>query len=156
MTAFGHWPIGGFVSAKFSDFDVQNWPRKRAATTVFGSGGWGLVKAGKNKDIAWELIKELNSKETVQGFATGGSSIPARRSVGESPDFLKFPANSKIFYGSVNDAKCVPAPANFADVSTTFMRYMDQIMNNSLSPADGLKKAHEETVALMAQLKSGS
>jgi len=155
MSGWGHWPIQGFQQNNFSDFDVQFWPRSSAATSVHGVGGWGISKDSKNKALAWELIKELTSKETIQATAEAGVAIPARRSVAESPAFLKTPANSTIFYGSLKDSKPVEAPANFNELETIFMRYMGDIMSDSSSPEEGIQAAHKELSAAMAKLKTG-
>jgi len=155
MSGWGHWPIQGFIQNNFRDFDVQFWPRSTAATSVHGVGGWGISKDSQNKPLAWELIKELTSKETIQASAEAGVAIPARRSVAEGAAFLKFPSNSKIFYGSLNDSKPVEAPANFNELETIFMRYMGDIMSDASSPEEGLQAAHQELSAAMKRLKSG-
>src|SRR5262249_3438216 len=154
MSAWGHWPIQGFIANNFKDFDVQYWPRKTAATSVHGVGGWGICKDSKNKELAWELIKELTSKDTIQATAEAGVAIPARRSVAEGEVFLKFPSNSKFYYGSLKDTKPVPSPANFNDFETIFMRHFGEIMSGAKSPEDGMKEGHEELSAAMAKLKS--
>jgi len=154
MSAWGHWPIQGFLTNNFRDFDVQYWPRKTAATSVHGVGGWGISTQSKNKALAWELIKELTSKETIQATAQAGVAIPARRSVAEGQEFLKFPKNSKIYYGSLKDSKPVPSPANFNEFETIFMRHMDQIMTGAVAPDAGMNAAHQELQAAMAKLKS--
>ncbi len=154
MGGWGHWPTQGFVQNNFSDYDVQFWPRSTAATSVHGVGGWGISKDSQNKPLAWELIKELTSKETIQASADAGVAIPARRSVAESAAFLKMPANAKIFYGSLNDSKPVEAPANFNELETIFMRYMGDIMTDASTPEEGLRGAHTELSAAMARLKS--
>jgi multiple sugar transport system substrate-binding protein len=82
-------------------------------------------------------------------------AIPARRSVAESPEFLKFPANSKIYYDTLKDTKPVPSPANFNEVETIFMRHMGEIMSGAATPEAGMKAAHEELSAAMAKLKTG-
>jgi len=155
MSGWGHWPIQGFIANNFRDFDVQYWPKKATQTHVFGVGGWGVAKDSKNAALAWELIKELTSKETIQASAEAGVAIPARRSVAESPAFLKFPANSKIYYDTLKDTKPVPSPANFNEVETIFMRHMGEIMSGATTPADGMSAAHTELSAAMAKLKSG-
>ena len=155
MGGWGHWPIQGFIGNNFRDFDVQYWPKKASQTHVFGVGGWGVAKDSKNAALAWELIKELTSKETIQASAEAGVAIPARRSVAESAAFLKFPANSKIYYDTLKDTKPVPSPANFNEVETIFMRHMGEIMSGSTTPEAGMKAAHEELAAAMAKLKSG-
>ncbi len=154
MTGFGHWPIQNFLTNNFRDFDVQNWPRKEAAGTVYGVGGWGIASGSPNKALAWELIKELTSEQTIQATADVGVAIPARRSVAASESFLKFPPNSEIFYGSLDKAKAVPSPANFNEVETIFMRHFSEIMSGSVTPEAGLAAAHEELSASMANLQN--
>lgn len=153
MSGWGHWPIQGFLKANFKDFAVQYWPRKTASTTVIGIGGFGIYKGSQNKEAAWEVIKELVSRETLQASADAGVAIPARRSVAESKSFLAFPPNSEIFYGCLKDAKPVASPANFNELETIFMRHMDEIMTNAATPEAGLKAAHDELSAAMAKLK---
>jgi multiple sugar transport system substrate-binding protein len=155
MGGWGHWPVPGFIANNFKDFDVQYWPRKAAATSVFGVGGWGISKDSKNAALAWELIQELVSKTTIQTAADAGTAIPGRRSIAESPGFLKFPSNSKIYYDSLKDAKPVPSPANFNEVESIFMRHIGDIMSGSATPADGMNAAHQELSAAMAKLKAG-
>jgi multiple sugar transport system substrate-binding protein len=154
MTAAGHWVIQTWLQNDLKTMDVQYWPRNKKATTVFGSGGWAIVKGTKNADLCWELIKELTSRETDQAIASAGAAIPARRSATEIPAFKEFPKNSQVFYGSLKDIKPVPSPANFAEVESIFMRNMSLIMSNAVTPEDGLKAAHEELAAAMAELKS--
>ena len=153
MSGWGHWPIQGFLKANFKDFAVQYWPRKTASTTVIGIGGFGIYKGSQNKEAAWEVIKELVGRETLQASADAGVAIPARRSVAESKSFLAFPPNSEIFYGCLKDAKPVASPANFNELETIFMRHMDEIMTNAATPEAGLKAAHDELSAAMAKLK---
>lgn len=153
MSGWGHWPIQGFIANDFKDFDVQYWPRKTAGTSVFGVGGWGIAKDTPHQEIAWSLIKELTSKETIQATADVGVAIPARRSVAESEEFLKFPANAKIFYESLNDTKPVASPANFNELETIFMRHMGEVMSGAAEPEAAMNAAHEELSTAMAKLQ---
>jgi len=121
---------------------------------VFGVGGWGISKESKNGALAWELIKELTSKDTIQASAEAGVAIPARRSVAESAAFLKFPATSKIYYDTLKDTKPVPSPANFNEVESIFTRHMGEIMSGAATPETGMKAAHDELSAAMAKLKT--
>lgn len=153
MGGWGHWPIQGFISSDFSDFDVQYWPRNKKATSVHGVGGWGIYSKTTNRDMAWELIKELTSKDTIQATAEAGVAIPARRSTASSPEFLKFPPNSKIYYESLKDSRPVPSPANFNEFETIFMRHVGEIFSATVTPEQGLAAAHEELGAAMAKLR---
>jgi multiple sugar transport system substrate-binding protein len=153
MGGWGHWPIQSFLTNDFKDFDVQYWPRNKKGTSVHGVGGWGIYAESKNKELAWELIKELTSKETIQATAEVGVAIPARRSTAYSEEFLKFPANSKIYYDSLQDTRPVPSPANFNEFETIFMRHVGEIFAGTVTPEAGLAAAHEELGAAMAKLK---
>lgn len=153
MTGFGHWPIQTYMANKFTDYDVQYWPKKAAATSVFGVGGWGIPTTSKNPALAWEVIKELASLDTMKATAQAGVAIPARRSVGEGADFIKNPPNAKIFYGCLKDAKPVPAPSNFAEVEQIYMRHFTEMMSNSVQPAAAMAAADTELAAAMALVK---
>ena len=155
MTAAGHWPIAQWQDAKLN-MDVQYWPRKTAGTTVFGSGGWGITKTCKNPDVAWELIKDLTSRENDRALAAVGAAIPARRSATDIPEFKAFPKNSDVFYGSLADIKPIPSPGNFAQVEEIFMRNLGAIMAKQVTPEQGLEAAHKELATAMADLKASS
>lgn len=152
MSGWGHWPIQGFIANNFKDFDVQYWPRKTAGTSVFGVGGWGLTKSTPHQELCWELIKELTSKDTIQATANAGVAIPARRSVAESKEFLAFPPNSKIYYGSLDDTKPVASPANFNELETIVMRHYGEIMSGATTAEAGMLAAHDELSTAMAKL----
>jgi multiple sugar transport system substrate-binding protein len=154
MSGWGHWPIQGFIANDFQDFDVQYWPRNTAATSVFGVGGWGISKETPHSDLAWELIKELTSQETIQATADVGVAIPARRSVAESEAFLEFPGNAEIFYGSLEDTRPVASPDNFNELETIYMRHFGEVMSGAATPEAAMAAAHEELSAAMAALQA--
>ena len=86
-------------------------------------------------------------------IAGGGVAIPARRSVAALPAFLQHPTNSAIFYGSIDNATAVPAPANFNQMEDIVMRAYTAIMTNA-SPIDSaLASAHDELRRAMANLR---
>jgi multiple sugar transport system substrate-binding protein len=153
MTGFGHWPIQSYIANNFTDYDVQYWPGKQAHTSVFGVGGWGIPTTSKNPSLAWELLKDLCSLETMKATAKAGVAIPARRSVGESQEFISNPPNGKIFYGCLKDAKPVPSPSNFAEVEQIFMRHFTEMMSNAVMPTEAMAAAHTELSAAMANVK---
>jgi multiple sugar transport system substrate-binding protein len=154
MAGWGRWPLPTFIGNEFKDFDIQYWPRKTAGTTIHGIGGWGINPKSENKALAWELIKDVTSKQVNDEIVKAGVSIPAFRSSAETPEFLSFPPNAKIYYESLNDTKPVPSPANFSEFESIFIRHLQEIFTGSTSPQDGLNAAHEELSAAMAQLKS--
>lgn len=150
MTGGGHWPMQFFQSNNFTDYDVLPWPQNGAKATVFGADGYGIYRSTENAQLAWELIKELTSEETMNQTVSAGVAIPARRSVAESEAFLAQPEHAKLFYQSLEYAKPVTAPANFNEMESIFMRHMDQVMANEVSAEEAMRAAHEE---LSAELK---
>jgi len=152
MTGAGRWPFATYVSTDYRTVDITPWPRNRAGTTVFGSGGWAVSKSATNVPLAIELIKDLASIKTDEEAVAIGTSLPARRSATENEVFNSFPANAPRFFGSLEDIKPVPSPANFAEVESIFMRHMGQIMANSVTPEQGLEMAHIELSAAMDKL----
>jgi multiple sugar transport system substrate-binding protein len=154
MSGWGRWPLPGFIGAEFKDFDIQYWPRKTAATSIHGIGGWGISPKSENKALAWELVKEVTTRQVNDDIVKAGVSIPAIRSSAETPEFLSFPPNAKIYYESLNDTKPVPSPANFSEFESIFIRHLQEILTGATSPADGLAAAHDELSAAMAKLKS--
>jgi multiple sugar transport system substrate-binding protein len=153
MTGAGRWPFAGYIQNNFKTVDIQFWPKKASSTTVFGSGGWAITKSSQNPDLAWQLMKDLTSFDTDKTAVDLGTSLPARRSAAELPEFKAFPANSGVFFGSLEDIKPVPSPANFAEMESIFMRHMGSIMANDVTPEEGLANAHTELSAAMAKLK---
>ncbi|MDE2636131.1 MAG: extracellular solute-binding protein [Chloroflexota bacterium] len=152
MTGAGRWPFDTYVSTDWRTVDITPWPRNRAGTTVFGSGGWAVSKTAENVPLALELIKNLTAIETDMEAVAVGTSLPARRSATENELFNSFPANAQRFFGSLEDIKPVPSPENFSEYEAIFMRHMSQIMANSVTPEQGLEAAHIELTAAMDKL----
>ena len=152
MTGAGRWPFDTYVTTDWRTVDITPWPRNIKGTTVFGSGGWAVSKTTENVPLALELIKDLAAFETDMEAVAVGTSLPARRSATENDVFNSFPEHAGRFFGSLEDIKPVPSPANFSEVESIFMRHMDQIMANSLTPEQGLELAHVELTAAMDKL----
>jgi multiple sugar transport system substrate-binding protein len=153
MTGAGRWPFSGYIENNLRTVDIQYWPRKESGTTVFGSGGWAITRSSQNPDLAWQLMKDFTSFETDKAAVAVGTSLPARRSVADLPEFKEFPANAGVFFSSLDDIKPIPSPPNFAEVEGIFMRHMGLIMANSVTPEEGLANAHEELSAEMAKAR---
>ena len=79
--------------------------------------------------------------------------MPARQSVANLPEFQAFPANAGAFFESLNDIKPIPSPPNFAEVEGIFMRHMQLVMADAVTPEQAMTDAHEELSAAMAKLQ---
>ncbi len=153
MTGAGRWPVLGYIDSGFETVDITPWPQQEAGTTVFGSGGFAVRKDSPNVDASIAVIKEFMSDQTQLDFTNLYTSLPATRTVtDDNPEFNKMPPSAHLFFDSLEDIKPIPAPANFAEVEGIFMRNMDLIMGDSVTPEAGLAQAHEELSEAMATL----
>lgn len=128
MTGAGHWVVGGFASAGFKDYDVLPWPRNKAAGTVYGTAGFGIYPGSQNKDLAWELMKELVGAESQKGFVKIGAATPSSRSAAASEAFLSVPAHAELYYKAIEYAKPVQAPVVFTTLEPAVMRAFDSML----------------------------
>lgn len=108
----GRWPILGIRDMDLVDNTVfVNWPTKTGHGSPVGWDAWDITKASKNKDAAWTFIKFLMSKEAGEYFATvGGTIVPARVSVANSPAFLdNAPEGSERLSEAMDWATAIPS-----------------------------------------------
>ncbi|MGH2352626.1 MAG: ABC transporter substrate-binding protein, partial [Chloroflexota bacterium] len=82
---FGEWRRVGL------DFDVAVPPKGAAPTRIVAGGGVGYALAAEAnaRDLAWELLKWMNGKEMQLLEVQLGNVFPPRRSIANSPAFLK-------------------------------------------------------------------
>lgn len=143
MTGAGHWLVGPFEDAGFTDYDVLPWPRNTEQTTVWGGGGFAISRTSEHPDLAWELIKALASEETQTDWAAAGAAVPSMESAALSDAFTSFPVHADLYYSSIASARPVPAPTAFNTLEPAFMRAMDNIMSGA-DAATELAKADDE------------
>lgn len=143
MTGAGHWVVGPFKTAHFSDYDVVPWPKKTTKATVFGTGGFGIYAKSAQPDLAWEYLKELTSETTQQQWVTVGSATPTLKSQAQTTAFLAEPKHANLYYGAISYAKPVAAPPIYNTLETSVMRAMDSVMSGT-DPAAALSAADKE------------
>jgi multiple sugar transport system substrate-binding protein len=155
MRTCGRWCIAGLQNAEFTDYDLQYQPHKSGPLkTVAGTDGWGVATATKNAPEAWEVVKFLSNTDAAIDMVKSGGNIPALRSVAEMPVFTEFgPANTKVFYESLDAAATVPSPTNFNIVDPILNRHYQTIWNGEKSVEEALAAAHTELQAEMDRVK---
>lgn len=145
MVGGGRWPLKGWKDSNFQDFDIVPWPKKETSGTVFGTAGWGIGKSTENKELAWELIKEFESVETLRQNMEIGQQIPALESLSKEASFLATPpANVQLLWSVLDKAKPVAAPVFFRDMEQVVMRNMENVMSGSATPEKAMEQAHKE------------
>lgn len=157
MRTCGRWCIGASLEAKFESYDLQYQPHRAGPLkTVAGTDGWGVSTSSKNPQEAWSVVKLLSGPDASMDMVKLGGNIPALRSVAEKPEFAEFgPANTKLFYESLDYAATVPSPTNFNIIEPILNRHYATIWNGEKSVEEALQAAHDELQPEMDKLKNG-
>ena len=157
MRTCGRWCIAGLQNENFTTYDLQYQPHKSGPLkTVAGTDGWGVSTSTKSAPEAWEVVKFLSNSDAAVDMVKSGGNIPALRSVAEMPVFTEFgPANTKIFYESLDAAATVPSPQNFNVIDPILNRHYQTIWNGEKTVEEALAAAHVELQAEMDKLKQG-
>jgi multiple sugar transport system substrate-binding protein len=157
MRTCGRWCISSSLNENFTTYDLQYQPHRAGPLrTVAGTDGWGIAGATKSPDAAWSVTKFLSNKDASIDMTTSGGNIPTLRSVAELPIFAEYgPANTAIFYESLDYAKTVPAPKNFNIVDPILNRHYQTIWNGEKSVEEALAAADAEVRVEMEKLQAG-
>jgi len=159
MRGCGRWCTGQAKNNDFTDYNFTYYAHKSGPLkTVVGVGGWSTVTMCQHKDEAWEAIKVLDSFEQGLRFINTTGSVPARRSVSETDDFLQGDhlspvADMRMFYESLDGAAVVPSPPNFNVVDPLLRRWYAQLWNGDITVDELVVGAHEELQAEMDKIR---
>ncbi len=157
MRTCGRWCISGSLEAEFDTYDLQYQPHRAGPLkTVAGTDGWGVSSSSKNPEAAWDVVKLLSGPEASLDMVRLGGNIPALRSVAEMPEFAEYgPANTAIFYESLDAAATVPSPTNFNIIEPILNRHYATIWNGEKGVEESLEAAHNELQPEMEKLQQG-
>jgi len=157
MRICGRWCISGLLEAEFDTYDLQYQPHRAGSLkTVAGTDGWGIASSSKNPQAAWDVVKLLSGPEASLDMVQLGGNIPALRSIAEKPEFAEYgPANTAIFYESLDFAATVPAPNNFNIIEPILNRHYATIWNGEKRVEEALQAAHDELQPEMDKLQQG-
>lgn len=157
MRTCGRWCISGSLEANFETYDIQYQPHHTGPLkTVAGTDGWGVSSSSKVPEQAWAVVKLLSGTEAAIDMVQLGGNIPALRSVAEMPVFAEYgPANTAIFYESLDFAATVPSPRNFNVIEPILNRHYATIWNGEKTVEEAMNAAHEELQAEMDKLQAG-
>ena len=150
MVGAGRWPVSGWVANGFTDFDINFWPRKETATTVFGPSGLGISPKSGNPELALQAIKAVVSVKTIEDMVRIGQQVPVYEEITQEDFYKANPPHAKIFYDALKTARAVAAPKYFSSIDRILGRTLDQIITNAVSVADGMKQGHDELETAIA------
>jgi multiple sugar transport system substrate-binding protein len=131
-------------------YDVLPMPANKSNTNVFGAAGFAMYSQSKNKDLSWELLKELASQETQKQWAISGTSNPTTRSAQQSKEFTEGKPHPELFYNQIDHAKPVAAPSFFGTMDAAFQKAMTSVYAGT-DVKSALTKANDEVKSTVAQ-----
>jgi multiple sugar transport system substrate-binding protein len=154
MRTCGRWCIGGSLEEDFHEYDIAYQPYNAGPfRTVAGTDGWGIATMSRYPDQAWEVVKLLSGEEASLDMVALGGNIPTLRSVAERPEFMGVgPANTALFYESLDYAKTVVSPPNFNIIEPLLNRHYQTIWSGERTVQEAVQAAHEELQAEMELL----
>jgi len=125
-----------------------NTPGVASANTEFWS--WAIPGNSKQKDLAWDLIRELSSKDATVRAALNGNG-PVRPAAYDDPRIIqKLPYAAAEAIGLRDATVAVPAFAGAVEATTIFVEEMHSALLGLKSPeeaAQALQTRAEELVA---------
>jgi multiple sugar transport system substrate-binding protein len=128
------------------EYDVLPMPANETNTNVFGAAGFAMYRGSQDKDLAWELLKELASQETQQAWADSGTSNPTTLTAQQSEAFTASKPHPELFYNQIDHAKPVAAPSFFSSLDAAFQNAMTSIYAGE-DVAEALAKANDQVKA---------
>lgn len=152
MMGAGRWPVLSLNQAKFTNYDVQYFPKLSPhRQTIFGVGAHPIFKHSKYPEEAWTFLKFMTSRQALSYVTQLGFSIPARRSIAHNPKLMVPPHNFRIYYDSLAAAKSVPAPPQFNEVETSLNALYSKMLANEITPAAMMKTLDGQITSILAK-----
>jgi multiple sugar transport system substrate-binding protein len=121
----------GFAAALDADpgvkWDVLPLPGNKSQENVFGAAGFAIYKNSKNKDLAWELTKELGGEGTQKAWAESFSSNPTTLTALKSAAYIKGKPHADLFWDLPKGTKPVAAPTFYTSLDAEFQKALSSI-----------------------------
>lgn len=160
MAFRGPWTIaygqGSYPKVKF---DYTLLPSFTSQPPYFAAeSGWSdVVTTGSaHKDVAWDFLKYVNSKDNDRAWNITTSSIPSRTDLVTDPAFLKLNPLLKPILGRLQYGRWIGPILNRDAYFNGIRRYCVKVFTHELSVTDALKQMTTElNAAVDKQLGSG-
>ena len=152
MFGGGRWPIVNIRQLGIVDkVKIVAWPRKAKQGSPIGFGAYPIMKASQNKEAAWAFVKFMASKEASTFFVqNGGTTVPLRRSVAQSQDFLgNTPQGMDKMYPALAYGTLLPAPNKENVIELSIDSVSAQVLTGNVSPAQGMSQLDQQITAAL-------
>lgn len=118
-----------FLNAKF-DWDIQALPHDGDMTTRVASAGHSMASEGNSKDLAWNMMKLLASKEAFQDYFDIDALPVASKSVraaAVAANAGKSPAHIQLGVDALNYARPERVVGNWSSVHSTIAQALQGV-----------------------------
>jgi len=127
MYGSGIWETPRFRNITAFDWDIVPFPMhpKKGLKTGTGGSGYGILKASKHPDKAWELVKCLAGDYGQSILGDTGLAQPARMSIASSKHFAydgKEPKNKAILLESVKNVVYEPFNPQWNEINRKYVQ----------------------------------
>lgn len=140
------------------NYDVTFWPTRTGSDvhgSIWGTDGYGITQNSQHPDLAWEMVKDLVSKDVMSNLLSGefaSASAPARNSLAADPRLVSAsPTHYQYFYDVLTGGRTVVNPPKFAELGEIHNRYLSQAWANEMSVSDAMASIQTEMEALLAE-----
>ncbi|HUR13102.1 MAG TPA: sugar ABC transporter substrate-binding protein [Mycobacteriales bacterium] len=102
--------VPGFRKTAGLSFDVAPVPTKKEDVSVLHSDGYCVTKAGKNRALAQAFAAFATSGAGANVLAKSGRTVPVKKSVAQSADFLgtEAPKSSQVWLDQIDGVRPLP------------------------------------------------
>jgi multiple sugar transport system substrate-binding protein len=135
-------------------YNINYWPTNTGEVikgSIWGTDGYGIAAASENKDLSWELLKYLVSKEVMSNLIEGtnaSGSAPARRSLATGPEFAAYsPSNYLYWYESLDAGRTVINSPDFATLGEIHSRYLSQAWAQEMTVEEAMTMIQQDMEA---------
>lgn len=155
MFSCGHWCVPALRDAGRNAGVVMPPVAKEGMepVTVFGIGGLGVLKDSPNQELALEWLRLFAGDDFQRTASENMFSIPASKTWANTEDYLSYPANAEIYYGSADSVRAVTAPANFRQVEDIFLRHLADYMTGNAELDDAVAAMDSELTRAMRRAR---
>ncbi|MBI6546547.1 MAG: sugar ABC transporter substrate-binding protein [Cyanobacteria bacterium NC_groundwater_1444_Ag_S-0.65um_54_12] len=119
MFVYGRWAVPNFRKKITFPWDVAPFPRGPAGSIVdTDASGWAIAAASRRPAAAWQLVKFLGSRWSIEQFTKSGLIVPSRPDVASSPAFLaNIPEHSHVFLDVIPQGRPTRVPVAYDEIT---------------------------------------
>ncbi|MDI3548740.1 MAG: multiple sugar transport system substrate-binding protein [Halanaerobiales bacterium] len=119
--------------------------------TISGGTGWVPSPATKNKELTWELIKFIGSKESKTEYLKRKPAIPARADIANSPIIQNDPFMSNVTAALSPCTTARPGFSEYDKVSREVQIMTGRVVTGQMSPEAALEAFAKEVTNIVGK-----